>query len=611
MFMFIIYALLIYIMGLGVGKFFIKKESKLYPLRSVIGFVIFMGVLEVLYLPLEYFNLSSSYSNIITLLLSISSLVLGFIHIKKDDFSFLKDYHFYMLLVLLFGIMKIIPSVDATDDAIYFPLIMDNAYNNINTIAPDTGILGNLDAYHSYQGFYIFISFIYKIQHLIFNSFTDIFIVFRSTFTLLFALYFSSILSYLKSIFKKGINSYIYILLEVLSVLLIGVQHLNHLYFGSFALFSIFIPLYMIVINNSLKESNLKAILLMEVGLISLASSSLFLILMILSVLFSYEVLVNKKVDITSYLLESIPCGIYAILLINKLILIPVYLLLILILYIFRNTLNKVLSKYGKYIVYSIPFIFILGSILLKGFINISLFSKSILLFNFLMLTILLYLVLIKKEKINFYVFLFILMILIYYNPFTSTLVSRYLTTKEVFYRISFITKNPLTIISIFIFILKAFDKKYLKIGLYIFIGGLTILYTRNLYTLMIKNDDYFYDYNYILRESKENLEVGDILTTLEGKVVSLDFPFRSYNTTLSGKIYRFLGTAEYSDNIYEVLHHNYFLSDGFFNEIKEYDYIISQNRYNTSLSTYYNELFRNNSYTIFETKNIDNGLSD
>ena len=177
MLMFIIYALLIFIVSNGVGKLFIKKDSSLYKLVSPIGFIILMGLLQIVYYPFEYFHLSGNISFIITGIISIILLILGIKNLKKEDFSFLKDYRFYLLLLLLFGIMKIIPSVDATDDEFYFPLIMDNAYNLVNTIDPLRGIKSIVDPYHAYQGFYLFVSFIYRVQHSIFNSTLDIYVV--------------------------------------------------------------------------------------------------------------------------------------------------------------------------------------------------------------------------------------------------------------------------------------------------------------------------------------------------------------------------------------------------------------------------------------------------
>lgn len=605
MYMFLVYTLLIYIISNGIGKLFLKENNKIYNLRVPVGFLCFLGVLQIFYYPLQYFHISSNYSFYITLIISIVFLIIGITKIKKEDFQFLKDYHFWLLVVFFFVVMKIIPSIDATDDEFYFPFIIDNAYNKINSIHPQTGQIYNMDPLHAYQGYYLFVSFLYRIQHTLFNSFIDIFVSFRTTFTLLFTIYFSNLLSFIKEKLYIKNNKYIYYVLELLSILLIGVHHLNHIYYGSFVLFTIYIPVLIIIYNNYLKEKNniyIIMTLLSGFGLLSFASSSLFLILILLSVMFSYEVIVNKKINFINYIVFSIPVLVYLCFITNCLYMILLIPIVFLIFKKINNSINKFFLKWGKYIIYIVPIIFILGSLIYKNVLNLSLFSKSILVFNTFMVLLLLYFALIKKEKINFIIFSYILTVIIFYNPLTATFVSKIFTTEDVFYRISFITKNPLVIISIFVFILNALkNKKIYKYGIYLLIIGLTVIYCKNIYTLMIKNDDYNYKYNYILRESYETLDLGEKITNISGNVVSLDYSVRIYNPSLKVKLYRFLKTNNSADSLFKVLFYNDNINSEFENDIKEYDYIVSQNKYNTNLSEYYECIYSNEKYSLYK----------
>ena len=167
--------------------------------------------------------------------------------------------------------------------------------------------------------------------------------------------------------------------------------------------------------------------------------------------------------------------------------------------------------------------------------------------------------------------------IIIYLNPFTYTFVSKFLTTSSVFYRVSFITKNPLIIICIFSFIYNNINKLY-KVPFIAMCLGLIFIYANNLYKGMIKLDGYFSNYNYILRESYDNLELGKKVSSLNGKIISVDFSPRTYNSSLNVKLYRFIGTSIYDDDFYDVLVGGNDIDADFKTAIKKYDYIISNN---------------------------------
>ena len=347
MFMFITYALILFICSNGLGKLLIKSESNLYNLKSLLGFLILLAILQIGYYPIQYFNLSSKVHLIWTSIILLITLILGIKSVKKEDFNFLKSYEFYVFLILIFVVIKILPATEAGDDAFYMPFIMDNAYlNEINTVNPRTGNISSIDNVYWYQGYYLLHSLFYRIQHIIFNRSTDIIISFKTTMTFLSAIFLSYIFIFMKNTLKPLINKYVYYIISILSLLLVGVLEWSHVYWGSFILFPIFIPLYLILFKNYLQEKDKKnkyALFIANIGMISLASTSLFLNLIITFGFFMYE-LWQKKCNAEDYYFILIPCMLYATLILNFLWIFPLLLIVYFVILKYKDYIHKIIN---------------------------------------------------------------------------------------------------------------------------------------------------------------------------------------------------------------------------------------------------------------------------
>lgn len=290
MYMFIVYSLTIFIVSCGIGKLIIKKEGILKDISVPIGFVIFFSILQLGYYPMQYLQVSSTVVHIYTAIITIGALIYGCTKLKIKDFSFLKRYEFYILIILIFVVIKVLPANEAGDDSFYMPLIMENAKTEqINSVNPRTGWDWNVDEIYKYQGYYLFNSSMYGLQSIICNSTDNIFITFRTTMTFVSVIMMSIILSAIKKEWKiKGI---IGIILTVFSIFLTGTLELSHVYWGSFNIFVIGIPIYLLVFYKYLTATDKKYAYLLAIiglGLNSLASTSLFLQVLITFSFFVY-----------------------------------------------------------------------------------------------------------------------------------------------------------------------------------------------------------------------------------------------------------------------------------------------------------------------------------
>ena len=120
-----------------------------------------------------------------------------------------------------------------------------------------------------------------------------------------------------------------------------------------------------------------------------------------------------------------------------------------------------------------------------------------------------LYRILIKKDAdVLHYIFTFY--ILIFFNPFVAPIISKFLTTSDVYHRLFFITKNP------FIIIYLLYDVfKYFKMAKNVILRNVSVIislvlifnYGRILISRTLFNPDYFKsNYNYILRSDNDSM---------------------------------------------------------------------------------------------------------
>lgn len=610
--MFIIYTLILFICSNGLGKYFVKKDSKLYILKSLLGFLILLAILQLGYYPIQYFNLSSTIHLIWTSIVLLITFILGIKNLKKEDFNFLKSYEFYVFVILMFVVIKILPATEAGDDAFYMPFIMDNAYlHEINTVNPRTGKISLIDNVYWYQGYYLLHSLFYRIQNILFNASTDVIISFKTTMTLLSSIFASLIFKFMKDTLKPLINKYIYHIITLLSLLLVGVLEWSHIYWGSFIIFPIFIPLYILLFNEYLQEKDKKikyALFTSNIGMISLASTSLFLNLIITFGFFIYE-LFKKQCKAEDYYFILIPCMLYACLILNILWLFPILLIMYFILLKYKNHINKFINKYLFYPLLALPIIFTILSLILYHNVNWSLYRLGypILIFNSIITGIIIYQI-IKNKEINPILFVFAVTFIYFFNPLVGPFVSHYMTSTTVFYRLFYITKNPVVITTIFITLYINF--KETKVLKYLVITGISILlinYGYNLLKGTILEPTYFKSYNYLLRETKDSNDLGNYLFNLEeGKILSIYVAPRMYNNKLKTTVYRYPNDTDIrSDYWLNVLYFNETNVLEFLNSMKlyEYDYIIIYTNSNTIIDEYYRTVYQNDTFQLLQVK--------
>lgn len=574
MYMFIIYSLVIFIISCGIGKLVTKKEEGiLKDISAPIGFVIFFAILQLGYYPMQYFQVSSNVVHIYTAIITIAVLIYAINKVKIKDLSFLKRYEFYILIVLIFAVIKVLPANEAGDDSFYMPLIMENAQTEqINSVNPRTGWDWNVDEIYKYQGYYLFNSSMYGLQSIICDSVDNIFITFRTTMTFVSVIMMAIILSAIKNEWK--IKGLIGLILTVFAIFLTGTLELSHVYWGSFNIFVIGIPIYLLVFYRYLTADNKKYAYLLAIiglGLNSLASTSLFLQVLITFSFFIYSVR-QKQFNVLDYLIIMIPNFLYAVLFLNKLILfIPIIILYCIFIFykkiqiITDNFINKYAYKY----LFIIPFVFFALGILLKLDFswNIYRLSKVILIFNITMALAITYLD-IKTKQIGPLEFAFVMFVLFFFNPLVAPFVSKYFTSEVVYYRLFYITKNPVMIILIF-YRVYLYIKEKNKILKTIYIMGICVLLLRYAYIIAgntFLEPSYYNKYNYILRQDQDSRNLGRFLKENEDKyggknIVSIYFSPRQYSLNYYLNNYRYPNDTKYlneeKDDFITFLYYN------------------------------------------------------
>lgn len=551
--MFIVYAFIIFVISNGIGKFLLSKKEEIKILSVPVGFIVFMGGLQLGYYPMQIFQVSSTLVHTYTALISIPLFIYGIAKIKKEDFCFLKHYEFYILIILIFGIIKIIPATDAGDDSFYMPLIMENSQTDkINSINPRTGWNWNVDEFYKYQGYYLFQSSMYKLQNTLFHFTSDIFITFRTTMSLFVIISFAIIIYGIKSIYEIK-DKTIALIITILSILLIGTLELSHLYWGSNLIFIIGIPIYLILLEQYTKNQQKKYVWIItgiSLGLNAIASSSLFLQTFIIFSFFIYCLKI-KNIKIYDYLIMMLPNIIYAILFLQKYwLIVPV--ILIYIMFLNKKVQEIVEKLLLKDIIYKLIFIlplvlFIIGIVLKLDFSwNIYRVGYGTLLANLLVILAIIYLY-IKNRKIDVSQFIFFIYFIFFFNPLVAPFVSEFLTSKVVYYRLFYITKSPFMIITIFYSVYTYIEgkKKTLKYAYIIGVGLLIIRYGAILGSYTFLEPTYYTKYDYVLREDMDSKELGDFFTENQEKfkgqvVTSMYFSPRQYSLNYHANTYRY-----------------------------------------------------------------------
>lgn len=587
--MFILYVLAIFIVSNGLGKTILKTNHRLYPLRSVIGFAMLLFFLQIGYFPIQFFQLSSDIVFMWSILIFFPLFLFGIKKLCKEDFFFLKTWEFYVLVVLVFVVIKVLPGNEAGDDWFYMPLIMDNAdINSINSIDPRTGWNWQVASLWKYQGYYLFNTFIYQVHTLFFESVESIFITFRTTMSFVMIIFSSIMIYYVGTLFQNK-NKVIVFLSKILSILLVNYLDWSHIYWGSFAVLPTMFPLMLLMLNEysvNYDKKYVKMIMIVNGAMLSLFSSALFLNCFLIFSFFVYNVW-KRKTCIKHYAFMLFPSLIYFCFFVNY----PILCIPLIIIYyvIYKVNLQKIemfLNKYLKFLLMILPVIFVFISALLKDIFCWDMYrlSYTFLIFNISVSFFIAYCIY-KKKEMQPVIIAFLIFNIFFFNPFVSKFVSTLFTTDQVYYRLFYITKNPIILFFIFLFIYENFciQKKFFERSLFV---GLSLGCCYYSYILLKGvNYDVLYsqNYDYLLRESKDCLALGKFLNDkeeLHGSYVwSIYFEPRQYNLSYKSKTIRY-PENEHNDN--EVIKTLYQI-----NELNEEEYILVKNaifRENVSL---------------------------
>lgn len=625
MYLFILYVVILWIAGNGLGKRLLTEDHSLYPLRAVIGFGSLLAILQLGYYPLQLLRVSSTWVHLWTLIVMVPSLIDGCIHVRKEDFFFLKHWEFYVLLLLIFGVIKILPANEAGDDWFYMPLIMENAStSHINTIDPKTGWDWNVDGLYRYQGYYTFLSSIYRIQNTLFPSTDAIFLSFRVTMSLLFTIFAAITLIGFKKILDIQKRNPVFTLIEILAICLVGVLEWSHIYWGSFVVFPVMIPTCILLLRDYVlthKKRNVYLMMILNMGMLALVSSALFLSVFLLFSFFVYE-LYQKKVNCKDYFMMLVPIFVYFCFFIN----LPWFIGLLVPMYVifqrWESQIDQMAIKYIAKLIWLLPIFFFLAGVIghLNFKWNIYRLGYTILAFNLIMCLLCGYLMY-HKEKIDPILFVFLIYVIFFFNPLTAPFISHYLTTTIVYYRLFYITKNPIVIIMILYCVYQYCTKR--KLLYYLFLTGLILLLGR--YGMIIAQNTvlaptYSTPYHYLLREDYDSRELGNYVQTLSKKepikILSIYFSPRQYNLNTRCKIYRYPNDPVHRDQLFhQVLYQKDEITQqqyiDFKNQMKRENYthiIIFNNSMIAQRIAAFTEIcYQNNTYMLLRIKRKGN----
>ena len=159
----------------------------------------------------------------------------------------------------------------------------------------------------------------------------------------------------------------------------------------------------------------------------------------------------------------------------------------------------------------------------------------------------------IKTKKIGPLEFAFVMFVLFFFNPLVAPFVSKYFTSEVVYYRLFYITKNPVMIILIFNRVYLYIKEKN-KILEKIFIIGICVLILRYAYIMAgntFLEPSYYNKYNYILRQDQDSRNLGKFLKENEDKyggnnIVSIYFSTRQYSLNYYLNNYRYPNDTKY-----------------------------------------------------------------
>ncbi|MEA4821212.1 MAG: hypothetical protein VB122_03095 [Erysipelotrichales bacterium] len=555
MFYFSLMAMIIIILSMlsGVITFnlFKLKEKKL-SFATPIGFLMFMGLLQLGYMLITYFKIDFAWFIYFFLVLASTIVIISVVKYKwfVEYFASLKFKKMGILLGLVLFITVIIIFKNVVinfrldDMSFYGSYIPDRIINNQ---------LSNIS--YDYQGFFTLTSVLLKIgKELsflgIYTNYLDLgFVVWVPAIISIwmFSFAISDFLYYVKNKYKAD---KMIVFIAILSVLIIFSDqwYISFPHFGS-TLRRLPI-IYILILSSSLFniEKNVKDSILLSIlisAFLSFSSSAFFLIIMFLSAFLIYSMITKR----TGYLLEiaimgltpSIFGGIYKPVFGKVFILIY---LIVIFLYLLKINIytEKILNRlplsiliitpifmiYFTYLSGKFPdldFPYVVGNrnfftpinnydmvpdlLNFKGIIINSLFNGIF----WILLGYFIFKGLNRKKWLSWLVFI---LCILFFNPFVFRFVS-YFMTSVVYFRITDLLFNVVIIFEVFLLIYQCFGNKVKPLIILLF-AFFTILKLCQISVPNFKVDD---DYNYLYHTKNSELE---LVSKLENDYFKLNY---------------------------------------------------------------------------------------
>ena len=147
--------------GIEVNK---KLRLNIKGFKGVIGFIVFMALIQIGYYPIQFFNLSFNY----VVLVSLSVILFGLFLALKNIKNLINDIFNINAVIVLISVMifylinyNLFLDIEFSDASTYLNYIAQNInISNLNMFNPITGVAGSeWDIFYLYQGYYHFGSF--------------------------------------------------------------------------------------------------------------------------------------------------------------------------------------------------------------------------------------------------------------------------------------------------------------------------------------------------------------------------------------------------------------------------------------------------------------------
>lgn len=375
----------------------ILKRLKINLNKYLTIFVGILGVIalfQIAFYPALTLQLSSLYLTVTGSVIVLGLIILDIKNIKSFKEIWCDKKILIMLLItgiIFFIYMRTTPNeIWYFDDSFYLPFMYENANTSkLLSIEPRTGdVIDKINSLYASQGYYMIGSYLISIFNLVKDFFslkiTYLAIVY---YFMAFPSFFAFILACVgmaKEITNEKWKKVLFISLFVFFAVFLPIDSnlLNNMimtgYVGPFVSLTIYVPFILFCLikyfNGNRKYAPLLAISF--VTILSIASFNIFLILVLLYTLLFMQYVFKKKMYLNDYVLMALPELIFLInFVISSNIISFVLQIAVVIFYLLFVKFNSVFLKLEektfhilKYIVYILPIIFFVSSILMIVF---------------------------------------------------------------------------------------------------------------------------------------------------------------------------------------------------------------------------------------------------